>query len=591
MDMDTTSISMKSCASLPVLSMSKDLSDPLMKLSRSQKRRTVHAEILSMKSPLRDLAPIAQPGLSQRVMRRGSLMSVADDPAMDVTLSLESIRSEDVVEVSLVTRTLILATIAACMPAMQYGFNLASMNTAAPAMRADLGIQKASADGTVMPGNNFIWSLCVSALPMAGMIGCKVGAALADRLGRRKGLMILSAFFVLGASLQASSKFFVQDGQMGWSAGVILFIMGRLICGLAGGATTVMVPMYIGEISPPHLRGALGAVFQTSQVLFMLITQVMGLPSFMGTAELWQLYIVILEIAPFVLLGVLLPFLVESPYWASEHHPNGANVVRSTLMSLRGYHSDDEALTLEADLMPRPGERGIGSKAVGFRQAWANPAARQGLIIALIVGASQQLSGINNVFNFSTQVMEDNHISEDTITIIAIAMNVGNVINSVLASTLMDRAGRRPLLLGSAFGMAISGLVLSCALSIQLPILIIVSTVGFVMSFGIGMGPLPWLLPCELFSPEYSSFGVSTAATANWSANFIVTMTFETIAEVLGGLCFLPNVVLLVIFCYWAWRVVPETRGKTIDQIMHALCGESIVKTMHESTISPLHGA
>jgi len=539
-------------------------------------------DLFSKASPLRDLAPIAQPGLTQRVMRHRK-MSISNDIHKAFEDTPEGAPEEVEEVIGGVTNYLMLATFAACLPAMQYGFNLASMNTAAPAMRTDLGVPKRGPDGSTVADNDFIWSMCVSALPLAGMMGCKVGAIMADRFGRRKGLVMLSVLFVIGACLQTGCKFLIKDGQMGWSAGVILFITGRLVCGLAGGATTVVVPMYLGEISPPHLRGALGAVFQTSQVCFMLATQVLGLPSIMGTRSLWQLYILCLQVIPAIFMWSLFPFLVESPYWASERHPNGQEIAYLALMKLRGYELNSKELAQEVDLLPMPGQRSGEEQTVGFKQAWANYGARQGLIIAVVVGASQQLSGINNVFNFSTQVMEDNNISEETVTVIAIAMNVGNVINSVLASTLMDQAGRRPLLLVSAIGMAVNGAILSYALPAQLPILIILSTVGFVMSFGIGMGPLPWLLPCELFQPEYSSFGVSTAATANWMANFIVTMTFQTIAESLQGLCFLPNIILLAFFSFWAWRVIPETRGKSIEEIMQELRGEKGGKQVTKS--------
>mmetsp|Transcript_86718 Transcript_86718/g.163502 ORF Transcript_86718/g.163502 Transcript_86718/m.163502 type:complete len:630 (-) Transcript_86718:182-2071(-) len=525
--------------------------------------------VFNKKSPLLDLAPVAHPGVSQRLIRRGSMSVHVDMVHKAFQDDIHELDEDELAEVlGGVTSKLILGVIAACMPAMQYGFNLASMNTAAPVMRKDLGIPK---NGRAV--NSLIWSFCVSALPLAGIFGAKAGAALADKFGRRKGLMILSFAFVIGALLCVVSKFFVEEGETGWSAGVILFIAGRLVCGLSGGATTVVVPKYIGEIAPPHLRGALGAVFQTSQVCWMLLTQVLGLPSFMGTSELWQMYILILEISPGLVLLALIPWLVESPYWASQL-PNGQEMVYSILMSLRGYELNDEDLDEEAEAILQPGRlSGGGGSKGGFKQMWADDAARRGLAIAVFIGAAQQLSGINNVFNFSTEVLQDNHIPEDTITIIAVAMNVGNVINSILASALLDRAGRRPLLLGSATGMAVSGFILTYALTVEQPIVIIAGVVGFVMSFGMGMGPLPWLLPCELFAPEYSSNGVSAASTVNWLANFICAMTFQSIAEQLGTFCFLPNAIFLAFFVMWASRTLPETRGKTLDLIVQELAG------------------
>ena len=145
------------------------------------------------------------------------------------------------------------------------------MNTAA-AMRASLGVP--SVDPTTMlasPDNDNIWGFCVSIFCLGALAGCSLGASLSDQLGRRKMLLGSSVVYGLGGVLEASASLL---GPLG---GVSLLLAGRVVTGVACGATTVVVPMYLGEISPPHLRGALGTCFQLCCVVAMLVAQVLGL--------------------------------------------------------------------------------------------------------------------------------------------------------------------------------------------------------------------------------------------------------------------------------------------------------------------------
>jgi O-antigen/teichoic acid export membrane protein len=143
---------------------------------------------------------------------------------------------------------------------------------------------------------------------------------------------------------------------------------------------------------------------------------------------------------------------------------------------------------------------------------------------------TQQFSGINNAFNFSSTFLSQNGIDASTVTIVAVLMNVGNVLITVLSASLMDLAGRKPLILGSALGMSASIVALTVALthpgqSWTAPFAVF-SVVSFVMCFGVGMGPIPWLLPAELFPPDKVAAGSSFNALCNWGANFIVGLIF-----------------------------------------------------------------
>tara|TARA_B110001452_G_scaffold182222_1_gene153060 strand:+ start:551 stop:1243 length:693 start_codon:yes stop_codon:yes gene_type:complete len=200
---------------------------------------------------------------------------------------------------------------------------------------------------------------------------------------------------------------------------------------------------------------------------------------------------------------------------------------------------------------------------------------RAGLKICMTCMAAQQFCGINNAFNFSSTFLTQNGISAATVTAIAVLMNVGNVLVTLLSVWLMDRAGRRVLLLGSSVAMVAAILLLTLALSnpgqVWTSPLAVVSVVSFVMAFGIGMGPVPWLLPAELFAMDKCAKGSGIAAGANWLANFIVVQAFPALSNSLHGLCFVPFAVVLVLFVWFAALQVPETRGKTLDQILEEI--------------------
>jgi SP family facilitated glucose transporter-like MFS transporter 4 len=360
--------------------------------------------------------------------------------------------------------------------------------------------------------------------------------------------------------------------------GVVSMLVGRVVTGVACGATTVVVPMYLGEISPPQLRGTLGTCFQLCVTIAMLFAQVLGLPSLMGSAELWPSYL-LLVLLPAGLQLLLRAHLLESPRWLAGRSHEEAFLAQQVLAKLRGQKADDVSVLKELDFM----QMGQVNKEVeipgyneGLFSMLRDRSTRAGLLICGMCMVVQQFSGINNAFNFSTAFLSANGIEKNTITLIAILMNVGNVGVTLLSVQLMDKAGRRALLLGSAAGMFAAIGLLTLALTADgawtSPVAV-VAVVFYVMAFGIGLGPIPWLLPAELFAMDKCAKGSGIAASSNWLANFLVVQAFPTLSNSLGGFCFLPFALVLLFFLWFAHAHVPETRGKTLEQILAEISG------------------
>lgn len=566
---------MKPSASLPF--MPRDNSLASLKEPLTLRRHSTTDRIYNdmTESPLFDLAPLALPGLSSRVSRNFSVSMSLDQIGAAFTGFADD--EEQLVHMEGgYSFPLMSAAALAVISSWNYGFIMGSMNTPSGPIRETLGISAGTGADA-----DFAWSLCVSIFCLGALLGCAAAAPLANSLGRSNTILIASITCTIGAALEAMSAYVAPGG-------VLLMIIGRVLTGCASGASTVVVPIYLGELSPPHLRGTLGVMFQLACVGALLTAQVLGLPSFLGTTSLWPLYLFGGVALPSALQLLLRPLLVESPAWLAGRGAEEGMQAERILLALRGVGPDvygplRDAVTKELDYMQMAAlarETSAGGDSGGsIASLLYDKALRPSLLITMVCAMAQQFSGINNAFNFSSTFLSQNGIDAATVTLVAVLMNIGNVLITCISAWLMDLAGRKPLILGSTIGMCASIVALTVALthpgtSWTAPFAVF-SVVGFVMSFGVGMGPIPWLLPAELFPPDKVAAGSSFNAICNWLANFVVGLIFLPISTALGGMCFVPFLLVLLPFAFFLVSKVPETRGKTVQQILNELARNS----------------
>ncbi|KAM3878550.1 solute carrier family 2, facilitated glucose transporter member 1 [Diretmus argenteus] len=400
-----------------------------------------------------------------------------------------------------------------------------------------------------------LWSIAVAIFSVGGIFGSFSVGLFVNRFGRKNSMLMANVLAFVAAILMGFSKM-----SSSWE----MLIIGRFVVGLYSGLSTGFVPMYVGEVAPTALRGALGTLHQLGIVVGILMAQVFGMESIMGNAGLWP-YLLGFTFIPAVLQCILLPFCPESPRYLLINK-NEENKTKSVLKKLRGttdVSADMQEMKEESRQMMR-------EKKVTIPELFRSPLYRQPIIIAIILQLSQQLSGINAVFYYSTSIFEKAGVAQPVYA--TIGAGVVNTAFTVVSLFIVERAGRRSLHLVGLLGMAGSAVLMTIALSLLeklkwMSYVSIVAIFSFVAFFEIGPGPIPWFIVAELFSqgPRPSAFAV--AGFSNWTANFIVGMGFQYVQALTGPYVFIIFTAFLLTFFVFTYFKVPETRGRTFDEI------------------------
>ncbi|XP_030078277.1 solute carrier family 2, facilitated glucose transporter member 1 [Microcaecilia unicolor] len=458
---------------------------------------------------------------------------------------------------SKVTFQLILAVGVAVIGSLQFGYNTGVINAPQKVIQKFYNetwiyrYEESISDSTLTT----LWSLSVAIFSVGGMIGSFSVGLFVNRFGRRNSMLMVNILAFLAALLMGFSKLAYSFEML---------IIGRFVIGLYCGLTTGFVPMYVGEVAPTALRGALGTLHQLGIVIGILIAQVFGLDSIMGNDSMWP-YLLSFIVFPAVLQVVALPFCPESPRFLLINR-NEENRAKNILRKLRGttdVSSDLQEMKEESQQMMR-------EKKVTILELFRSPLYRQPIIIAIILQLSQQLSGINAIFYYSTQIFEKAGVAQPVYA--TIGAGVVNTAFTIVSLFVVERAGRRTLHLIGLIGMAFCAVFMTIALVLLeqlnwMSYISIIAIFGFVAFFEIGPGPIPWFIVAELFSQGPRPSAIAVAGFSNWTSNFIVGMCFQYVEKLCGPYVFIIFFVLLIFFFIFTYFKVPETKGRTFDEI------------------------
>jgi MFS transporter, SP family, arabinose:H+ symporter len=384
------------------------------------------------------------------------------------------------------------------------------------------------------------------------LLGCLLGAAgaslIGDRIGRRKSLLLAAILFAastVGAALANS---------------VFVFSMGRLLGGLAIGLASVLTPVYIAEVAPARSRGRLVSMNQLAIVVGILAAYVVSwaLAGLGDSSWRWMLGVAAIPSLAFFFGLVFIP---ESPRWlvGNGQREKGREVLA------RIYGAE------EADVQVRLVEEAASTEQGTWGEVFA-PAMRRPLLVAIGLAVLCQVTGINTVLYYGSILISEHFRGESAGAALMANVIIGctNLVCTLIALRCLDRWGRRTMLLTGSAGMTVS-LVLFVIVS-RLPgispLVILTCVIGYTGFFAFAMGPLPWVVISEIFPNKIRGRAASMATSTLWTSTLIVTFTFLSLVHALGvSGTFAIYAILCVVSFLFIWKLVPETRGKTLEQI------------------------
>ncbi|XP_063162516.1 solute carrier family 2, facilitated glucose transporter member 2 [Candoia aspera] len=467
-----------------------------------------------------------------------------------------------------VTGTLFFAVFTAVLGFFQYGYCIGVINAPQQvimihyAMVLDIPSTKDETGALVLdevlkdPTIMMLWSLSVSMFAVGGMISSFTVGWIGEKMPRVRAMLLVNV-------LAVSGNIFFAVAKLGPSH--ILIIIGRFLTGLHGGLSSGLAPLYIGEIAPVALRGALGSLNQLAVVIGILISQVLGLDVLLGKESIWPLLLCLSGCAA-VLQIFLLLICPESPRYMYIKCGDVEGAQKS-LKRLRGENYDS---TKEIEEMEKEKEEALKEKSVSIWQLVTTATYRQPFLVAIGVHIAQQLSGINAIFYYSTDIFTKAHVRKPIYATIGVGFV--NTVFTVVAVFLVEKAGRRSLFIAGLLGMMLCTATMTVGLVLQpqhkwMSYVSLASVFLFVSFFEIGPGPIPWFIVAELFSQGPRPAAVSIASFSNWFTNFCIGMFFPYMAELCGPYVFLIFSGLLAFFVLFVYFKVPETKGKSFEEI------------------------
>ncbi|KAI0273858.1 general substrate transporter [Gloeopeniophorella convolvens] len=395
---------------------------------------------------------------------------------------------------------------------------------------------------TCIPMSDTTFSLVTSVFTVGGFLGSSTSSIAMDRYGRKAASRLSGLLVAIGS------------GLMGVAPTTTLLLFGRFLTGCGAGVGLCAGPVYLAEISPSEIRGSVGVLTQFAIVTGIMITQLLGLS--MATPTLWRL-VLLFSSSISVIQLCMSHFIVESPAWLKQQgnleelhgtqsrlfKRTGTYVPFSTLplpsSSSRLGPSDsveDPLLDETSDPVQSESEgeqQAVKSTPVSIHNLIQSPEFRRPLVIVSSAMVAQQLSGINAVLYYSNNILS--RVLSDAGPYISLGITIVNTIMTFPPIFLIERVGRRVLLLISIGGALLSLVIVGHGLDSGMMTTSSISILTFVMSFAIGLGPIPFIIISEVSPPRAVSALSSVALSLNWMANFLVGLVFLPLRNMLSG--------------------------------------------------------
>ncbi|XP_078413955.1 solute carrier family 2, facilitated glucose transporter member 5 [Cetorhinus maximus] len=445
----------------------------------------------------------------------------------------------------------------------QYGYNVAVVNSPAVYMQQFYNQSYFDRYGSYMDSRfqTVLWSLTVSMYPLGGFFGSLMVAPLVNKLGRKGTLLFNNIFSIVPAILMGSSKA---------SKSFEIIIFARIVIGICAGLSSNVVPMYLGELSPKNLRGAIGVIPQLFITIGILIAQIFGIRSILANQRGWPLLLGLTGI-PAVVELILLPFSPESPRYTLIQKGNVVKA-KAALRRIRGWDDVDDEI--EEMRLEDQSEKAEGHMSV--LHLFTFRSLRWQLISIIALNMGQQLSGVNAIYYYADSLYRSAGVKENDIQFATVGTGAVNVFMTIAAVSIVEAIGRRILLLVGFAICCVSCAVLTMSLNLQdkvdwMPHLSITCVIVYVIGHAIGPSPIPYVITMEMFRQSSRPAAFMVAGSAHWLSNFTVGLVFPFLEKGLGEYSFIIfGVICLATFVY-IFIVIPETKNKTFLEISQML--------------------
>jgi SP family sugar:H+ symporter-like MFS transporter len=445
----------------------------------------------------------------------------------------------------------------AALGGLLFGYDSAVINGAVDALQKHFAI------------SNFTLGVAVASALIGAALGAVTAGRLADRIGRIAVMKIAAVLFLLSAIGTAVAPH------------ILVVVVFRVIGGIGVGVASVIAPAYIAETSPPGIRGRLGSLQQLAIVtgIFLSLAVDWVLAELAGGSgeELWLnmeawRWMFLMMAVPAVVYGLLAFTIPESPrYLIAAHRIPEARRVLTMLLGQKNLEITITRIQSTLEREDKPSWRDLRKPAGGiYGIVW----------VGLFLSIFQQFVGINVIFYYSNVLWQAVGFDESSSFIITVITSVTNIVTTLIAIALIDKIGRKPLLLIGSSGMAVTlatmAVIFGTAPQVdgqpQLgdvagPVALVAANL-FVVAFGMSWGPVVWVLLGEMFPNRIRAAALGLAAAAQWIANFAISVSFPALREVLGAAYGFYAVCAALSFVF-VWRWVAETKGKNLED-MHA---------------------
>jgi sugar porter (SP) family MFS transporter len=395
---------------------------------------------------------------------------------------------------------------------------------------------------------NAYWEgFATGSLALGAIAGCLVAGKVSDKWGRRPGLLIAAAVFALSSL------------GMAFSPSRDVFIAARFCAGIGVGMASMLSPMYIAEISPAHLRGRMVAINQLTIVIGILVTNLVNYTMRNNGDDAWR-WMFGLGFMPSALFFIGALWLPESPRWLVKAKKKElATLVMNKIGDINFVNKSIQDIQVLV--------RGIGK--IRYADVF-----KKGVLPAVMVGVGlaifQQLCGINTVFNYAPKIFQSIGASQDNQLLQTVFIGRVNLVFTILAMLLVDKLGRKPLMLIGAGGLTILYVIVTQMLgahSVNVSWFLLASIGVYAMS----LAPVTWVLISEIFPNRVRGEATSIAVLSLWAAYFVLVFTFPVLFEKLHDKSFyIYSVICAFGFFFIIWKV-QETKGKTLEELENVI--------------------